>query len=144
MSRSMPYGAKPAENGAAERTKSGMAALHALFISRSEFELSHPRATHMLCSELQQVGSTPPKTIAQSVIRDLSERLAREFKTAKESGEVARDTDAQAAGKLFIGAIQGLVMQSLLSGDIERIRALRPEILKILLRSVEEPPVIEA
>lgn len=41
---------------------------------------------------------------------------------------------------LFVGTMQGLVLQSLLSGNTERIRAVKPEILKVLLRSMEPPP----
>lgn len=52
---------------------------------------------------------------------------------------MARDTDTPAAARLFVGAMQGLVMRSLLEGEIECIRANTPEILKILLRSVERP-----
>lgn len=140
MSRSMQNGAKSAEDDATEREQSGMTALQALFISRSALELAHPRVPRILFSELQQEASTPPRTVAQSVIKDLSERFARELEAAKASGEVTRDAYAQAAGKLFTGVMQGLVLQSLPSRNAERIWAFTPEILKIILRSVEQPP----
>lgn len=144
MRRSMKTGTRSVGDGAAKGEMSPMAALQTLFMSRLEFETSHPCVARMLCGELKQVGPTPAKTIAQSVIRDHSERLARELEAAKASGQVPRDTDLPAAARLFIGATQGLVLQSLLSGEIESIRANTPEILKILLRAVEPPPAIEA
>ncbi len=140
MSRSMPIGSKFAEDWAAEGEKSPLAVLQALFMSRLEFDMKHPRAARMMCGELQQAGSTPPKTVAQSVMKHLSQRLARDLETAKVTGEVAPDADTQAAGTLFIGTVQGLVMQSLLSGNIEQMRALTPKVLEILLRSVERLP----
>lgn len=140
MCRSTPVGAKSAGDCAAGVTKSQLAALQALFMSRLEFEIVHPRMTRMLCGELKQVGSTPGKTIAQSVMRDLSERLAREFETAKGAGVVAYHADTVTAGTVLVGTIQGLVLQSLLSGNIEYMRAIAPEVLGILLRGVEVAP----
>ena len=46
--------------------------------------------------------------------------------------------DTQAAATLFIGTIQGLVMQSMLSGDIERIRADAPVVFAIYQRGIEK------
>ncbi len=138
MRRSVQSRARRAGGCAAAPEKPPLAALQALFMRRSERDLERPRMTRMIQGKLQQAESS--KTVAQSVIKHLSERLAREFETTKATEEVAPHADTQDTGSLFIGAIEGLVMQSLLCGDIEHMRALPPEVLEILLRSVEQPP----
>jgi hypothetical protein len=54
----------------------------------------------------------------------------------KASGEIDSRLDAEAAGVLFIGTIQGLVMQSLLAGDVERIRRDAPRVFAIYKRGI--------
>jgi TetR/AcrR family transcriptional regulator len=44
--------------------------------------------------------------------------------------------NVQAAATLFIGSIQGLVMQSMLSGDISKIRQAAPGVFAIYLRGI--------
>jgi hypothetical protein len=58
----------------------------------------------------------------QTLIRHYSERLRRLFEAGKAQGQLDPQLDIEAASVSFIGAIQGLVMQSLLAGDTTRIR----------------------
>ena len=44
--------------------------------------------------------------------------------------------DNEAAATLFIGTIQGLVMQSLLAGDVTRIRRDAPRVFDIYRRGI--------
>jgi len=46
------------------------------------------------------------------------------------------DLDPDAAATLFIGTIQGLVMQSLLAGDVARMRADAPGVFAIYRRGI--------
>jgi hypothetical protein len=46
------------------------------------------------------------------------------------------DLDSDAAATLFIGTIQGLVMQSMLAGDVARIRRDAPGVFAIYLRGI--------
>lgn len=133
------FGAKSGRIENAEAATPQEAGLQALFMTRLEFGMAYPGAARMLCHELQQDEPTPLKTIAQSVIRDFSEQLARKLEAGKGSGEADLDMNARAAGNLLGGAIQGLVMLSLVTGDVERMRAFSPEMLKTLLRGVGQP-----
>ncbi len=63
-------------------------------------------------------------------------RLSALIEQGKAQGEIAPEVDALAAATLFIGTIQGLVMQSLLAGDVERIRREAPGALAIYLRGI--------
>jgi TetR/AcrR family transcriptional regulator len=48
-------------------------------------------------------------------------RIRRWLETGRASGELRPDLDCEAAAALFIGCIQGLVMQALLNGDPDHL-----------------------
>ena len=50
--------------------------------------------------------------------------------------ELDETLDKRAAATLFIGTIRGLVMQSLLVGDIDRIRRDAPKVFAIYQRGI--------
>ena len=68
-----------------------------------------------------------------TMIATYGKRLALLFTQAKAAGELPADLDATLAPVLFIGAVQGLVIQSALAGDeaamIKRARQLFPLLL---------------
>lgn len=109
-----------------DRAAAGIAspldALQAMFMSHVDFVIEHPGVPRMMFGELQRSRDTPAKQAARMLIERYSERITRRIFEAKATGEVAADTDARAAAVLFVGTIQGLVMQSLLSGDIAQMR----------------------
>lgn len=76
----------------------------------------------MLFGELQQAEETLPKKMAQNLIKKYGERLHRLLENGKAQGELDADLDSNAAATLFIGTIQGLIMQSLLAGKVTHIR----------------------
>ena len=49
-------------------------------------------------------------------------------------------TRTSPAAVLFLGTIQGLVMQSLLAGDVARIRRDAPAVFAIYRRGIVSPP----
>lgn len=62
--------------------------------------------------------------MVRRLIRDYSSRLKRLVEDGKARGELATELDADAATTLFIGSIQGLVMQSLIAGSAKAIRTM--------------------
>ena len=65
-----------------------------------------------------------------------SPRLQRLIEDGKAQGELAADLDVEAATTLFIGSIQGLVMQSLIAGSAKAIRANAPGVFAIFRRGI--------
>jgi AcrR family transcriptional regulator len=108
-------------DGAAADQDSPLATLRAIFMSHTEFVADHPGVPRMLFGELQRAESTPAKRIARTLIQHYGERLQRLIEQGKACGELPDSLDNEAAITLFIGTIQGLVMQSLLAGDVQRI-----------------------
>ncbi len=120
----------------AQGVKSPLDAMQAMFMSHVEFVTEHPGVPRMMFGELQRAESTPAKRMAQTLIQGYSERLHRLIERGKVSGELSPSLDNEAAATLFIGTIQGLIMQSLLAGDVERMRRDAPRVFAIYRRGV--------
>ncbi|MGB4811872.1 MAG: TetR/AcrR family transcriptional regulator [Methylophilaceae bacterium] len=116
--------------------KSPLAAMEAMYMSHIEFVAEHPGVPRMMFGELQRAESTPAKIMVQTLIQRYRERLYRMIEKGKASGELFSSLDNEAAITLFIGTIQGLVMQSLLAGDVERIRRDAPRVFAIYRRGI--------
>ena len=121
---------------AAQGIESPLAALQAMFMSHVEFVTEHPGVPRMLFGELQRTESTPAKRMVQTLLRRYGERLHRLIEQGKARGELSVTLDNEAAAMLFIGSIQGLVMQSLLAGDVDRIRRDAPRVFEIYRRGI--------
>ena len=122
---------------AAEGTTSPVAALEAVFMTHIDFVSEHPGVPRMLFGELQRPGETLPKRMVQTLIQHYGERLHRLLEAGKAQGELDAGLDVEAAAVLFIGTIQGLVMQSLLAGKVSRIRRDAPAVFAIYRRGIE-------
>jgi len=111
-------------------------ALQAMFMAHVGFITDHPGVPRMMFGELQRAESTAPKRMAQTLIRRYGEKVSALLERGQAMGEIDAELDITAAATLFIGTIQGLVMQSLLAGDVCRIRTEAPAVLQIYLRGV--------
>ncbi|MDQ5927007.1 MAG: TetR family transcriptional regulator [Pseudomonadota bacterium] len=121
---------------AAKGIASPLAAMEAMFMSHVEFVVAHPGVPRMMFGELQRAELTPAKRMAQTLIQRYGERLHGLMAQAKACGELPPELDNEAAAILFIGTIQGLVMQSLLAGDVTRIRRDAPRVFDIYRRGI--------
>ncbi len=118
--------------------ESPLEAMRAMFMSHVEVVIEHPGVPRMMFGELQRAEASPAKRMAQTLIQRYAERIRGRIEAGKAAGEIASEADTQAAATLFIGTIQGLVMQSMLSGDIVRIRTDAPGVFAIYQRGIEK------
>lgn len=123
---------------AAEGATSPLAALEAIFKTHIDFVAEHPGVPRMLFGELQRPGESLPKKMVQTLTRQYGERLRRLLEAGKARGELYSELDVDAAAVLFIGTIQGLVMQSLLAGDVARIRRDAPGVFAVYHRGIRQ------
>ncbi len=121
---------------AASSVSSPLEAIEAMFMAHVEFVSEHPGVPRMLFGELQRAELTAPKRMAQTLIHRYGERLSHLLEKGKAAGELSATVDTEAAATLFIGTIQGLVMQSLLAGDVQRIRRDAPRVFAIYRRGI--------
>ena len=117
-----------------------LAALRSMFLAHAGFVVEHPGVPRMMFGELQRAEASAPKRMAQTLIRRYGERVRALLEAGQAAGEVALDIDLDAATTLFIGTIQGLVMQSLLAGEPERISREAPAVLALYLRGIRRHP----
>jgi AcrR family transcriptional regulator len=121
---------------AAEAAATPLEALEAIFIAHIEFVSLYPGVPRMLFGELQRPGESAPKRMAHLLLQKYGERLTAWLKKGKATGEIDPEVDITAARQLFIGAIQGLVMQSLIAGESNTMRDKAPGVFAIYRRGI--------
>ena len=122
---------------AARAAASPMAALEAVFHAHVNFALEYPGVPRMLFGELQRTESTPAKEAVADLLRRYGQLLTALLEQGRAAREVRADLAAPVAVSMFVGTIQGLIMQSLLTGDMERMRVLAPESFALYRRAIE-------
>ncbi len=100
-----------------------LAALEAMFLGHVDFIAEHPGVPRMMAGQLQNAGETPAKRMARTLVENYGNRLRRILAAARAEGVVPPSLDIDAAAALFLGMVQGLVMQHLIHGDSARMRA---------------------
>ncbi|WP_372965444.1 TetR/AcrR family transcriptional regulator [Marinobacter sp.] len=120
----------------AEGTESPLAAMEAMFMAHIAFVSEHPGAPRMLFGELQGAKPTPAKRLAHELLKQYADRLNGLIDTAKARGDLPCNLDNHAAATLFIGTIQGLIMQSMISGDMAQMCRDAPGVFAIYRRGV--------
>jgi len=78
----------------------------------------------------------PSKDSIWQAVMEWLERLHAIIEEGKSQGEIVQEVDTTAAVSLFIGMIQGLIMQSLIAGDIQRMRNEAPGVFAIYRRGI--------
>ena len=124
-------------DNSAKGIESPLAAMEAMFMSHVKFVSAYPGVPRILFGELQRAESTAAKNRVQALIKSYSARLYTHIENGKRHGELGSSLDSAAAALLFLGMLQGLIMQSLLSGDPEHIRKSAPGAFVIYKRGIE-------
>ncbi len=122
---------------AADAAETPLAALEAMFIAHIEFVSAYPGVPRMLFGELQHAGESVPKRMVRTLLQKYGERLAALIEKGKVAGEIAPAVDTAAACQLYIGAVQGLVMQSLIAGESNKMLSKVPGVFAIYRRGIE-------
>jgi AcrR family transcriptional regulator len=120
----------------AQGIESPLAAMEAMFNTHIKFVIQHPGVPRIMFGELQRAESTPAKRMVQTLIERYGERLLRLIEKGKDCGELPPSLDSEAAATLFIGTVQGLLMQSMLAGDIGRMHRDAPRVFAIYRRGI--------
>ena len=108
-----------------------IAALEAMFLAHVAFVADHPGVPRIMIGQLQRDGDNPAKQAARVLMNGYATRLQRILSAARVSGRVPDDLDEAAAATLFLGMIQGLVVQAQINGDFAKMRADAPRVFAI-------------
>jgi TetR/AcrR family transcriptional regulator len=101
--------------------------LERLFTSHVRFVARHPGVPRILFHELQAPPNDSPfRERARHMVLGYRRRLADLMQVAQSQGQLPEGLDTEAAAMLFVGAVQGLVVQSaLFRGEAGMIAAAR-------------------
>lgn len=125
---------------AASASDSPMAALGAVFKAHIEFVLAHPGVPRLIFHELQRPADSPIKQEVRTLLQAYRRLLLRLLDAAARRGEVSPEADLDAAATLFVGVVQGLVMQSMVSGHAASMKTQADPVFAIYRRGICEAP----
>ncbi|WP_099823601.1 TetR/AcrR family transcriptional regulator [Oceaniglobus indicus] len=125
---------------AADGLDSPLGTLEAIFLAHVGFVFDHPGAPRMMFGELQGARTTPAKRLARAMLERYTARVNDLIDAGKDRGELRADLDSEAAATLFIGTIQGLVMQSLIANDMALVVQDAPRVFAIYRRGIISNP----
>ncbi|WP_374408095.1 TetR family transcriptional regulator [Hydrogenophaga sp.] len=121
---------------AADAQQQPLKALRAVFMAHVDFVVEQPGVPRVIFQELQHPEDTPLKARVERLMQDYRSLITGLLQQALAARQLAPVTDLQAAAVLFIGSVQGLVMQSLISGKVAAIRPLAPAVFDLFEQAI--------
>lgn len=91
-------------------------AIQRMFLAHIAFVSKHPSIPRILFSELQHKQDGKIRHLIQELVSGYESRVAGLLEAAKEQSLVDEQLDSKSAAVLYIGMIQGLVMQVMIFG----------------------------
>lgn len=125
---------------AAQQADTPVDALSAVFHAHVEFVMAHPGVPRFIFHELQQPADSSAKLEVRGVMQGYRKLLLGVLAQAIEGRQVRPDLELDAAATAFIGLIQGLVMQSMLSGRPASVRQQAALVFSLYARGIGAAP----
>lgn len=122
---------------AAQNAPSALAALEAVFLTHIDFIAAHPGVPRILSSELQRAEDTAAKLKVRILLEKYAHLLKKLLQTGKQQGELMPELDISSAVSAFIGIIQWMAAQSLLTEESQWLHQAAPKVLAIYRRGIE-------
>ena len=121
---------------AAQTAATPLQALAAVFHAHVGYVRAHPGVPRSIFHELQQAADSAAKQEVRALLQAYRSLLLRLFEEAVEAGQLPAGLDRDAAATLFVGIVQGLVMQSMLTGKPAAMKAQADSVFALYLRGV--------
>lgn len=125
---------------AAAAAPTPLAALSAMFSAHVDFVIAHPGVPRVIFHELQQPADSATKQEVRALLQGYRALLLGVLGQAVQRCQVPADLDQEAAATTFVGLVQGLVMQSMLTGRPASMRSQAGRVFALYLRSLGEAP----
>lgn len=113
-----------------------LAALQDVFIAHVDFVIAYPGVPRVVFQELQHAEETALKAAVRGLMQQYRALVMELLLSAKARQLLAPATDVPSAAVLFLGSVQGLVMQALVSGQVQSMAAQAPGVFAIYLRGI--------
>lgn len=118
-------------------TPPAFTALRNVFLAHVNFVIEQPGVPRVIFQELQRHQETALKARVRTLLQRYRELLLNLLQQAHTQKALRPDIDLQAAALLFIGSIQGLVMQALFSGNVSGMAEQAPGVFAIYQRGLQ-------
>lgn len=111
-------------------------ALRAMFMTHMEFVTAHPGVPRMLFGELQNQNDSAAKKVVRSLLGRYTVVIEMQVKRGQAIGQIRPELDANVIASLFVGMIQGLVMQSMLIERPSSLMANAPQTFELFEHAI--------
>jgi len=125
---------------AAQAAPSPLDALAAVFRAHVAFVVAQPGVPRLIFHELQRPSDSPVKQEVRALLQSYRKLLLDLLEAAVQQGQAPATLDKAAAATLFVGIVQGLVMQSMLSGKPAAMKAEAERVFALYLRGIGDAP----
>ncbi len=125
---------------AAGADRAALPALRAVFLAHVDFVMVYPGVPRLIFQELQNPGDTALKSRVRALMQRYRQLLLAVLQHAKTQQVLRPEVNLQAAAVLFVGSVQGLVMQALLADDVHAMAAQAPGVFAILQQGLQRQP----
>lgn len=109
----------------------GFEALRAVFMVHIGFVEQYPGVPRLIFQELQHAKPTLLKSKVQQLMVAYRTLVANLLMEVRDEGLLAPEVDINPAVVMFMGAVQGLVMQSLVTGSLQGLARQAKAVFKI-------------
>jgi AcrR family transcriptional regulator len=121
---------------AAARSANPLEALERMFFAHIAFVAKHPAIPRMVFSDQLLRRDTRLKQLIQEIITGYEGKIAGLLAEAKAAGLARADLDEASAATLFLGMIQGLVLQSNIFGGRRTLQEEAKKVFPIYLNGI--------
>jgi hypothetical protein len=112
-------------------------AVERMFNAHIAFIGKHPAIPRLLFSELLHKKNSKLRQLIEGIISGYEAKIAGLLDEAKSQSLVSDDLDSQSAAVLYIGMIQGLVMQSSIFGGKRALQQQAEKTFPIFLHGIK-------
>jgi AcrR family transcriptional regulator len=113
-------------------------AIERMFFAHIAFISKHPAIPRLLFSELLHKKNSKLRQLIEGIISGYEAKVAGLLEQAKSQSLVSADLDSQSAAVLYIGMIQGLVMQSSIFGGKRALQREAEKIFPLFLHGIRK------
>ncbi|MDP1635767.1 MAG: TetR/AcrR family transcriptional regulator [Gallionellaceae bacterium] len=123
---------------AASEASGPLDAIERMFFAHIMFIGKHPAIPRLLFSELLHKKNSKLRQLIQEIISGYEAKIAGLLESAKSQALVSDDLDSKSAAVLYIGMIQGLVMQASIFGGKRTLQQEAEKAFPIYLHGVRK------
>lgn len=100
-----------------DKYHSPLKGLEAMFLAHVEFVTARPGVPKLMLGELQKSERTRSRIIIDKILNSYRDKVGQVIRAGITAKEVDEHIDVDAASVLYLGTLQGLVIQSLVVSD---------------------------